>query len=322
MTNTTIWALTDDRIGNINQVLGVANAIGIDYERKEIAYNKAGRWPNIFRNKSLIGVDKKNSSEFQEPWPDLVIAAGRKSAPLASYIKKQSGGKTKLVQIMWPGYPHKDFDAIFVPQHDNRSKYENVVETIGAPNLITTEKLQENKAKWAKEFSHLEGPFFSVLIGGTTKKGDFTKEHAVDLANKINFLLAEKQGTLLISNSRRTAPGVTEAVLQNVKKEFYFHPFNSEKENPYIGFLALGEVIIVTGDSVSMCSEACTTGSEVYIFTPDGITPNKHQSLHQNLYEQNYAYNLRAERRRLKDLKTLNDTKTIRDYILTNILSK
>lgn len=321
MKNTIIWALTDDRAGNVNQVLGVANSLGVPYETKDIIYNCRGKLPNFIRNQSLIGIDITKSSEIKEPWPDLVIAAGRKSAPVASYIKKMSDGKTKLVQLMWPGSPYTDFDAIFVPQHDNRSKHENVIETIGSPNLITKEKLQENKAKWAEEFSHLKGPFFSVLIGGTTKKGDFTKEHALDLANKINFLLAEKQGTLLISNSRRTGAGVTETVLENVKKEFYFHPFNSEKENPYIGFLALSEIIIVTGDSVSMCSEACTTGSEVYIYTPDGITPNKHQALHQNLYGQNYAYNLRAERRRLKDLKVLDDTKIVRDYILDNLLA-
>ena len=36
---TTIWALTDDRTGNVNQVLGVAEALNMPFEEKKIVYN-------------------------------------------------------------------------------------------------------------------------------------------------------------------------------------------------------------------------------------------------------------------------------------------
>jgi hypothetical protein len=36
-------------------------------------------------------------------------------------------------------------------------------------------------------------------------------------------------------------------------------------DNPYLGFLALADSIIVTGDSVSMLIEACVTGKPVHI---------------------------------------------------------
>ena len=34
-----VWVLADDRAGNVNQLLGIAEALGWPYERKEIRYN-------------------------------------------------------------------------------------------------------------------------------------------------------------------------------------------------------------------------------------------------------------------------------------------
>ena len=52
-----------------------------------------------------------------------------------------------------------------------------------------------------------------------------------------------------------------------------------------MGLLALADAIVVSGDSVSMCSEACATPAPVYIYAPDDITTPKHRRLHQELYK-------------------------------------
>src|SRR5262249_36397001 len=39
-----------------------------------------------------------------------------------------------------------------------------------------------------------------------------------------------------------------------------------DPDNPYLGFLALADTVIVTGDSMSMIAEACSTGRPVHIF--------------------------------------------------------
>ena len=66
-------------------------------------------------------------------------------------------------------------------------------------------------------------------------------------------------------------------------------------ENPFFAFLGLSDAMVVTGDSTSMCSEACATGRPVYIFAPPGNTAPKHQHLHQRLYELGYARPLSGE---------------------------
>lgn len=66
-------------------------------------------------------------------------------------------------------------------------------------------------------------------------------------------------------------------------------------ENPFFAFLGLSDAVVVTGDSTSMCSEACATGRPVYIFAPPGNTAHKHKHLHQRLYELGYAKPLTGE---------------------------
>lgn len=315
--NPVIWVLADDRAGNVNQALGVAEALDIPFEVKQINYTKSARLPNIIRGASLMGIDLAKTSELDSPWPDIVIAAGRKTAPVARYIKKISGGKTKLVQLMWPGFPHGDFDLIATPKHDDIAPGGRVINTIGAPNRITQKILDSKREKWLKEFAHMPSPRIAVLIGGTTKKGKFTEEHAHDLVDKINLFMQEKGGSLLITNSRRTGEKPTEVIKHGIKCKFHFHDFHSSNENPYFGYLAISDAIIVSGDSISMCSEACSTGKPVYIYAPENITPDKHRNFHQNLYEKGYAKPLTGEKSRWK-YTPLEDAKKLAEIIKEN----
>lgn len=51
----------------------------------------------------------------------------------------------------------------------------------------------------------------------------------------------------------------------DVPCHFYRWQANDD-DNPHLGFLALADAIIVTGDSLSMLAEACATGRPVHIF--------------------------------------------------------
>jgi uncharacterized protein len=53
--------------------------------------------------------------------------------------------------------------------------------------------------------------------------------------------------------------------------------------NPYRGFLAWADAVVVTGDSVSMVSEALATASPVFVADPGGLGP-RHRALHASLY--------------------------------------
>ena len=97
-----VWILADDRAGNENQLLGVAEALGYPYERKDIHYNRWIRLPNWLRGHTFIGLDGKDKKNLTHHLPDIILSAGRRSFPIARAIKHLSKNKTKIVQLMNP----------------------------------------------------------------------------------------------------------------------------------------------------------------------------------------------------------------------------
>ena len=63
--------------------------------------------------------------------------------------------------------------------------------------------------------------------------------------------------------------------------------------NPYAGFLAWADQVVVTGDSVSMLSEALATAGPVFIADPGGLGP-RHHRLAQSLIAAGQARDLAA----------------------------
>lgn len=280
-----IWVLCDDRAGNVGQCLGVAEALGREFERKDIAYNAFAKLPNFFLGATLRAVQAESKAGLKAPWPDLVIAAGRRTAPIARFIKKQSKGATKLVQIMHPGaVGAKDFDLICVPAHDDHVLEENEITMLGAPHRVTEEKLAEAHAHWDDVFSELPQPRIALIVGGATKDKVFSDDMARTLGHKLNQLAKEKGASLLITTSRRTG-AAAQALLNEIHVPAHIFTWGQEGENPYFGYLACADHIIVTGDSVSMCSEACATGKPVYFYAPSDMISAKHQRMVKSLVE-------------------------------------
>ncbi|MGD9638454.1 MAG: mitochondrial fission ELM1 family protein [Alphaproteobacteria bacterium] len=286
--NKKIWVLADDRIGNVNQALGVAEAVGWDFSVINITYNSLIKLPNFIIGATTLGVNKSGLKDIKEPWPDVVISAGRRSSNLARYIKKQSSKKTVLVQIMYPGlWKNSDFDLIVVPNHDGIRDAANIMKITGSPHRINKMRLEKEKLKWEESFSELPRPYTVLLVGGKTKNKPFTVEMAADLAEKANHIT--ENGSLLITTSRRTGDEQTKALLENIRVPANIYQWSDKTENPYFGYLALADKIIVTGDSVSMCTEACSIDVPVYIYAPDDFAAPKHQRLHKELCEKGYA---------------------------------
>lgn len=287
-----IWVLADDRAGNVNQAVGVAEALAQPFKRIDIGYTNLARLPNVIRRASLLGVDIASRARLVAPWPDLVIAAGRRTAPIARWIKKQSNGHTRICQIMRPDGGEGAFDLIAVPAHDRMAARENVLEIPGAPHRVTETRLLIEADTWRPHFKGLPKPHIALIIGGSTKATVFTASMARELAGRAIDATKAIDGSLLVTTSRRTGQeneAIIAEMLSSSGVPYHLHDWNAKVENPYFGYLALADILIVTGDSVSMCCEASAAPGGVYIYAPDGIANPRHQLLHQALYDGDYA---------------------------------
>lgn len=284
----TILVLADHRPGNVAQALGVAEALGEPFHVLDVAYDRWGQLPNLVRGAGLLGIAPSTRAALVPPWPRLVIGAGRRTAPLARWFKRHHGAV--LVQLMDPGGPgREDFALIAIPLHDKSGDGPNIMRTLGSCHRVTAEKLAGEAAVWAPRLAHLPRPYLTLVVGGATKDRPFTTDQARALIAGAVDQLRETGGSILVTTSPRTPPEIETLLASLLPDPRCLHPWRREGDNPYLGFLALADRIIVTGDSMTMCSEACATQAPVLIFAPPGMTGAKHERLHRELYARGYA---------------------------------
>ncbi len=283
-----IWVLADDRAGNVAQALGVAEALQRPFVIKDVRYTPLARLPNIVTGARLLGLTPETRMGLTPPWPDVVISAGRRTAPVARWIKRQRTPAPVLVHLMNPGRAGAtEFDLIAAPRHDcvvPSGDAANVMRITGAPHRLTPARLASAADVWAGRLTGLPRPFVTLIVGGATHSKPFPPALAADLGRRVHRMAEEVGGTVLLATSRRTGRDAELALLAAIPEPRRTFLWSAGGDNPYFGFLALADALVVTGDSVSMCSEACATPAPVYIFAPEGMVAAKHARLHHELY--------------------------------------
>ena len=320
--NNDVWLLIDDRKGNSSQILGAAKHIkSKNVVEKQIFYNNLAILPNFLLSKNIPHIIKRYKRQLKAPWPKLVIGCGRRSSTVGLWVKKQSNNYSKYVQIMWPGYPHKNIDLIFTPEHDNVLNKKNVINIFSSPNIIDEDLLKDSYLKWKKNFNNFTSPKIAVLVGGDTKNHVLKSSHIKILVSYIKSLIKDTKASLLITTSRRTSRECFKTLEEELKnlpiKSMLWGP-NKNTTNPYFGILAHADLIIVTGDSISLSSEAAATGKPILIFAPKDITIKKHKIFHSLLIKNNIAKSI--EKFNIKEIKNIrykpiNEASRIADII-------
>ncbi len=256
----TCWVITDGSAGMENQALGLAEALECAITLKRIRL----RQPWLFFAPYFRGLKRfclhKDSDRLSPPFPDLVLACGRRSTLPALFIKEESKGHTKIVYLQNPKISLSHFDVFICPHHDTLQG-PNVIKMLGAPHRITDRQLKEGHEEFSALFSPYKGPRYGVILGGPNKVFKFTSKDAQKIAQDLLTLQEKTKGSLLISPSRRTPPDVI-AVFQEVfDQNPNIYLWNRAEKNPYFGILAWSDALLLTVDSVSITSEACATSN-------------------------------------------------------------
>jgi mitochondrial fission protein ELM1 len=157
--------------------------------------------------------------------------------------------------------------------------------TIGAAHRLTQARLKSAADAWAARVSGLPRPFITLIVGGATHRKPFPTALAGELGRHVAAVAAQAGGSVLLASSRRTGRKAEQALLAAIPEPRQTFLWSQGGDNPYFGYLALADAVVVTGDSVSMCSEACATPGPVYIYAPEGMVAPKHARLHRQLYD-------------------------------------
>ncbi len=282
------WIITEKALkGTENQCRGIAAALGINPVVKHVGLRQPWRLLSPWLGFECACTFTGDSQA--PPWPDIIIAGGRKAVAAARYIKKQNPA-TFTVFVQDPRISPRHFDLVAVPAHD-RLRGENVIVTDATPNMITPALLESARAQFAPLLSALPAPRVAVLVGGNSKTHRLTPEIATRLAAQLRALAYEGFG-LMITASRRTPPECRDILQKGLEKNSLF--WDGTGENPYHGFLAWAGYIIVTEDSASMISEAATTGKPVYTIPLEGGSP-RFDRLHNRLRQKGITRNFEGK---------------------------
>ena len=267
----TVWVLLDEKPGHDTQSLGLANNLGWAYEEKKLQFNWRGELPNSMVKGSVASLKTSSDPIAEPPWPDLLIASGRRTAPIAEWIRQHSLGRTRTVQIGRLGTSLEDrFDIGVAPDYAGLYPDPRRLETTMPLTRVSQESLDAAAERWRDELGSDKGPRVALLVGGTNVEHEFSPECARELGESVKTMVEASGGSALVSTSRRTAKAAAEALLSalgsSCSHAYVWQTDRENSENPYMGYLAHADAFVVTGESASMLAEACTTGKPVAIF--------------------------------------------------------
>jgi mitochondrial fission protein ELM1 len=259
--------ITAYRSGENTQVRALAEALGEPYLVKQLDYNPFAAFFGLLRIVSTLGLNKNNATGLSAPWPDIVIAAGLKNEPICRWIRKQSANKTKLVFIGRTWAPLQHFDLLITTPQYRLPQRANVLHNQLTLHNITVQKLQAVALSANETLQKLPQPRIAVLIGGNSGPYTFGVKAASKLAELVNNFAKTQGGSLLVTNSARTVSGMLDHFCKFISVPSYVFNWSAEKDNnPYLSYLALADVFVVTADSIAMLSEVCATNKPVFIF--------------------------------------------------------
>jgi tartrate dehydrogenase/decarboxylase/D-malate dehydrogenase len=272
-----VWVLDDPRAGTSGQVIGIAERLGLPFRLVPLDFNWRAHLASLVPGGSLAGLAPP-SFGTQGSGPALVLSAGSRAAPVARWLRRRYG--CRLVHCMRPGLGAGDFDLLVIGAHDHPPDSPRILPVLGAPHRLSPRHLQQAGEDWAERLAHLPRPRIALMLGG----GRMLSVPAQRLGMQVAALARHLGGSVMASASRRTGAAASEALGQGLGGALHLlYRWGEPGPNPYAGFLALADAIVVSGDSVSMISEACATSAPVLIALPE-LGGRRHRRLHASLY--------------------------------------
>jgi mitochondrial fission protein ELM1 len=272
-----VWVLADRKPGHITQSMGLANELGWPYERVDLDLTALAELPNPLLGGTRLGLTRRSARALQGRHPDLVISTGRRASPVARWIRKQSRGRTRVVQLGREGvFPPDDFDLTVVPSYAGLLPHPRRMVVAAPLSRVRRPLLLEARVRWERIFEGRPQPRIGLLVGGHAPSYRLSAERATELGRRVRAMAESVGGSIFVTTSRRTPKQAARALEEELRGAAHFHRWSPERAseaNPYLGYLALADAFVVTGESASMLADACSTGKPVFIYDlPRGVS--------------------------------------------------
>jgi KDO2-lipid IV(A) lauroyltransferase len=288
--------LSDGKMGHVKQSLAVVSVLGerrpgLTHTVVDVRYrNRAARlaalcWAGAVGGKGAERclswtLTPESAGALLSRYADVIISCGSSLAPVNLLWSTEN--RAKSIVIMNPApLPLSRFDLVIAPRHDQLPPRANLVPVAGAlakpsaePDRASAHLRAHPRFRGASEpsASPHRHPVAAVLIGGDTADYALDAAFLEQVAQGVQTACGVADGWYLMTTSRRTAPAAERRLAQYVEGDarcrLLLLASRDRLDGTMDGLLASADVIVVTGESISMVSEACASGRRVVVVRP------------------------------------------------------
>ena len=307
-----VVVLSDKKPGHYNQSLGIVqNMTECQMEWLEIQYRDKWR-DNILRifmsvcggislpaslihsllRWSLDATSYDALIKIQDA--DVILSTGSSVAAINLLLGKILEAKTVTSGRPSPiGIRHFDLAILPMLSWNRTKKRKNVCQTIGVPNPISVDKLNNTRLSIVNSLKLRDCPRIGILLGGTDRHETIVIEDAIHLFDICDVVATQLNAEILLTTSRRTPSEVTAYLKSRIETvdwcPLFVEPNTPlELDDPYNAILAISDLLIVSADSFSMVCESASSGRKVLVLSLSQINQKQPKRYHayQHMLEQ------------------------------------
>lgn len=261
------WVLQHFKTGHRSQAEGLADAIGWRGGSRPVGRSSLATLSGLAA--ASVGLGRIGAlRNITPPWPDVIIASGWAPALVARWVCRRSLGATRLVLLgRRSGRVGEAQDVSVVCRHFNLPPHPRQIETLLPPCKALNARLTAAAERWPDLYTECDGPRVAFLVGGDSAIHALDSETAGSLTGDVQAQVDARGGSLAVLTSRRTRQEAVTAMRDRLSSRARLLEWGQydEADNPYLGYLATADILVVTGESESMLAEAVATGKPVYI---------------------------------------------------------
>ncbi|MFH1478939.1 MAG: ELM1/GtrOC1 family putative glycosyltransferase [Candidatus Omnitrophota bacterium] len=309
-----VLLLSDGKAGHLNQSLSAADlvkdALRRRLDRKGIKENEIvdikiceiefkNRFTRIFLDIASVfsgrrcqgcmrclkfSLTKESFKRVAAQYADIVVSCGSSLASVNIFLKYENNAKNCI--IMKPGFYNRGkFDRVMISKHDMPFKK--------SPNLVITELPLNNitNIEMDKKTSDVFGEDIAkggvgLLVGGDAKGFSLDKEYTERLLEAALRICKDRSLGLFVTTSRRTPVEIEMYLKDKLKDDVLCRSLVIANKGNVQGIvpaiLGVSDIILTTPDSVSMISEAVSSGKYVVVIKEH---KSKIRQGHENKYD-------------------------------------
>jgi len=235
-----VWLIIDGKAGHANQSRGLVQALAervaveshvLDIQTQWLPRAaRAGLWPK----------------ERDLPRPDLIVGAGHRTHYWLLGARFWRGGRT--VVLMRPTLPAAWFDLCIVSEHDQPASSKNSLAVRGVLSAVRP----------SANHDPAQGLF---LIGGPCRHARWDDRRIAEQV--IRITTCQPSARWRLTTSRRTPDSFLQSLAGRSPANLDIFPHSQTDRDWVLSHLANAAQVWVSPDSVSMLSEALTSGAAV-----------------------------------------------------------